>query len=186
MKMEMKFKFKFKFQLKSKSKLKLKSEKGQALFEFLLFLPFLLILYSMFVSLISGINGSINQQKITRGFFYNDIKNNSNIPKREDLARYEGIQTIGMYAFGWLVGFSGKVPIAACYEIQTLFSPDNPDNCLDQDNTQVTTQFVRPKTVYGICGQTYNIIEKQFFTRSQMAGNKESCLALSQVVGRVE
>ena len=44
------------------------NRKGQAIFEFIIFLPILLILYGVLVSVSSAINGSINQQKATRGF----------------------------------------------------------------------------------------------------------------------
>ena len=45
-------------------------QQGQALVEFIIFLPFMLMMYTVVITLGDAINGSINQQKATRAYFY--------------------------------------------------------------------------------------------------------------------
>jgi hypothetical protein len=51
-------------------KTKFLNQEGQAVFELLIFLPFLLFLYTIYYTAGNAINGSINQQKAVRGYFY--------------------------------------------------------------------------------------------------------------------
>ncbi|MCY4523174.1 MAG: hypothetical protein OXB84_00400, partial [Halobacteriovoraceae bacterium] len=44
--------------------------KGQALIELLVFFPFLILLIIAMLKLASAINGSINQQKAVRSYFF--------------------------------------------------------------------------------------------------------------------
>jgi hypothetical protein len=135
----------------------LRNEKGQALIEFVLFLPLMLMLYATILSIGNSINGAINQQKVTRSYFYFRVQNNSYVPKPFAGGRpaNEAWQVFGMYSFGWRDKVvDGAVPTATCYKLKLPLSPDTQDNC-DDGYEEKTTQFIRVGTVYGICGATF-------------------------------
>ena len=48
--------------------------RGQALFEFIVFLPFLLFMLTIMFTVGNAINGSINQQKAVRRYFFTSTK----------------------------------------------------------------------------------------------------------------
>jgi hypothetical protein len=129
------------------------NEKGQAVVEFILFLPFLLVMYALTVSIGNAINGSINQQKLVRGYLYAKILNNSTIPKPEsnDTA-YRNWRQFGMYFIGYNLRRDGNVPVAACYRLKSPL-PSDEDECERYSGN--STQWIRVQTVYGICGATY-------------------------------
>ena len=81
----------------------LKNENGQAIFEFIIFLPFFILFFAIMVSVIGGINASINQQKTLRGYFFHSIRNNSTLPFNQDMESYlsSGLSRIGAYSFGF-------------------------------------------------------------------------------------
>lgn len=131
-----------------------KSESGQALVEFIIFLPFMLMMYTVVVSLGDAIYGSINQQKATRAYFYFRIKNNSQISKPQ----YSGASLIndtwtqfGHFFIGWANELRGDDPFMPCYRLNLPFAPASGDSC-DDSYSNLTTQFVRVGTVYGVCG----------------------------------
>ena len=62
-------------------------EEGQALFEFVVFLPFLLFILVLMFTLGNAINGSINQQKAARRYFFYLNKGNSTLPNASNLRR---------------------------------------------------------------------------------------------------
>lgn len=132
-------------------------KKGQAVFEFLIFLPFYMALYVITISISNSLNGSINQQKLTRGYFFARIKNNSMVPNIDQI-NLRGVTSIGLVSLGWrkeTVGGDGNgVPIAACYKIQALTKGSVNDRCDDKPNGK-TTQYIRIKTMFGLCGATY-------------------------------
>ncbi|MEI8346210.1 MAG: hypothetical protein WCG27_02000, partial [Pseudomonadota bacterium] len=64
---------------------KKKSQQGQSIFEFLIFFPFLLILFFSFSVVGGAINSSINQQKAARGYFFKMTRGNSRIPTAGDI-----------------------------------------------------------------------------------------------------
>ncbi len=132
-------------------------QNGQALVEFIIFLPFMLMMYTVVVSLGDAIYGSINQQKATRAYFYFRIKNNSQISKPQ----YDGGNLInsGWNQFGhFFIGWANELrgvddPYMPCYRLNLPFAPASGDSC-DDSYSNLTTQFVRVATVYGICGAT--------------------------------
>jgi hypothetical protein len=132
------------------------SEKGQAIFEFLVFLPLLILLYILSVSVNGAINASINQQKITRGYLYARLKNNSTYPP-PDLLK-SSIRSAGMFVTGWrekTLGDTEGVPLAPCFPIPVFGEASNKDTC-DAGGSETTTGFIRVETVYGICGATWD------------------------------
>ncbi len=139
-----------------KKKKKVLNDKGQAILEFLLFLPFMLMLYSVTLSIGSAINSSINQQKVTRGYFFYRLQNNSTLPKprRDGSEPSDGWQTFGFQIMGWATELrSGSEPIAPCFKFRLPLG-DSEDGCEDRYPGE-TSQFIRTKTVIGICGATY-------------------------------
>lgn len=131
------------------------SQKGQALIEFVLFLPFMMMMYMTILSIGNAINGSINQQKITRGFFYYRLSNNSTMPRprRDGQEPSEGWQTFGMQIMGWADRFDGKSPVSPCFKFAIPFD-DGEEEC-NQTYDVKSSQFIRTETVYGVCGATY-------------------------------
>lgn len=132
------------------------SEEGQALIEFILFLPFIVMMYSVVISVSSSINASINQQKITRGYFYYRVQNNSMVPKPRSDSRYllaSQFRTFSMQSTIWGEKLVGDTPSRACFKFQ-LPVKDSDDAC-DESYSGQTTSFIRVGTVYGVCGATF-------------------------------
>ena len=153
--------------------------KGQALFEFMVFLPLFIFLTVLMVRMGNSINGSINQQKVTRGYFYYITKNNSNIPDREDikiLGLEEGHNQIGMATLGWKEKFINQVPYATCYKVERLLNSENDIEQCDRINRQgYTSNFIRLYTFYGICGETYMNRNGSFVVNHLGKGRSGAC-----------
>lgn len=131
-----------------------KSNSGQAIFEFVFFLPTMVIVFIMIVIIGNSINGSINQQKITRGYFYNTVHNDSKLPNR-NIIRSLDSSRIGIYALGWCDFRDGKTPVAPCYKMLRFNNSGSSENCNPGETKGVNTNFIRVKTVYGVCATTY-------------------------------
>lgn len=133
----------------------LNKEEGQALIEFLLFFPFLLMMYSVTLSIANSINASINQQKVTRGYFYYRLQNNSMAPTPY---RGEGddnpFTRFGQYVNLWGEKAIDKIPVAACFKFNVPLGDREEDVC-EESYSEQTTQYIRVGTAYGICGATY-------------------------------
>jgi hypothetical protein len=132
-------------------------QKGQAILEFMLFLPFMLMMYSVSLSIGSAINASINQQKITRGYFYYSAQNNSVLPnpRRTGPEPSDGWSVFGMQIMGWATRLvDGRTPEAPCYKFKLPLGESAGDVCEEQYSGN-SSQYIRVKTVYGICGATY-------------------------------
>lgn len=133
------------------------AEKGQALIEFIIFLPFMLMMYTVVASLGDAIYGSINQQKVTRAYFYFRLQGNAQISKQQ---RSEGGLTnaewerFGHYFVGWADYLQGSSPFSPCYKLNLPFDEAAGDAC-DKAYSNVTTQFIRVASVYGMCGATF-------------------------------
>lgn len=131
-----------------------KNEKGQALIELIVFLPLMITLYSVIGGLASSINGSINQQKVTRAYFYYRIQNNSTIPTPK-AGSWDSWKKFGMFFIGWKDYFQGgETPVMPCYKINIPFRNSPQDKCEDS-YSEAKTLWVRVGTVYGVCGGTY-------------------------------
>ena len=135
------------------------TQRGQALVEFIIFLPLMLTMYTMIVILGDAIHGSINQQKATRSYFYYRMQNTPYItrPFRPGGNKvYESWNSFGHFFLGWadyLEGGSRGEPIYPCYKLNLPFATSQGDNC-ENSYSQQTTQFIRVGTVYGACGAT--------------------------------
>lgn len=133
-----------------------KTQKGQALIELIIFLPLMITIYSVIGGFASSINGSINQQKITRAYFYYRVQNNSTIPGPTANTQFDQWKQFGMFFIGWRDYFKdgSTAPVMPCYKISIPFKEAPSDKCEDK-YTDPKTLWVRVGTVYGICGQTY-------------------------------
>jgi hypothetical protein len=135
-------------------------QSGQALIELIIFLPLMFTLYSMISGFASAINGSINQQKATRAYFYYRVQNNSTLPKPapntgNQTYLSENWQKFGMYFLGWMDYLKDEItPVMPCYRVTIPLTPSNGDIC-EESYSNETSQFIRVGTVYGACGATY-------------------------------
>lgn len=135
----------------------IKNKKGQALFEFLIFLPFMLMMYSVTLSMSNAISASINQQKVVRGYFYFKVAGNSTIPAPINTGQdtFANFRNFGMHAYGWMEKLDGRTPVAPCFKFNLLLGEDEEDEC-EESYSEPTTQFIRVMTAYGVCGATYS------------------------------
>lgn len=132
-------------------------QSGQALIELIIFLPLMFGLYGMIRGFANAINGSINQQKITRAYYYFRIQNNSMVPRPLTGTVDGKWQKFGMSYIGWADYLEGeRYPVATCYQITIPLTPVGTDSCASNYSTE-STQFVRVGTVYGICGATFAV-----------------------------
>ncbi len=161
------------------------NEKGQAIFEFVIFLPVLLFLMTIMLTTGNAINSSINQQKSTRGYFFAIIQNNSKIPTRDDLKNLENfsMNNVSVFSIGWRdkeVG--GSASLAACTEYTTLFGAINVgETCEDAIVNDNKSQFIRVFTFFGVCTETYSkTIDETGNYRADWLGKNSDICTLSQ------
>jgi hypothetical protein len=131
-----------------------KNQKGQALIELIIFLPLMFTFYSMISGFANAINGSINQQKIARAYFYYRAQNNSTIPKPDEGETFKNWGTFGMFFIGWKDYFDNQKPMAPCYQLTIPLKAGASDKC-EEKYSEPTSLYIRVQTAYGICGETY-------------------------------
>lgn len=145
----------------------IKNQKGQALIELIIFLPLMLMFYTMIAGFANAINGSINQQKITRGYFYYRAQANSTLPKPSVTDSggfsHDSWKRFGMFIIGWSDHLENFRPVAPCYKITVPLGQNQNDSCATK-YTNTSTQYIRVQTVYGICGATYENIGGEIFS----------------------
>lgn len=141
-------------------------QKGQALFEMIIFLPMMIVMLVFLIYLSSAVNGSINQQKITRGYFYARLKHQSmyplyNIQDVNDFAH--DWKFFGMSFIGWRLEFNQKYPVQPCYPAKVPYLESPEKTCGKYSGS--TTAFIRVSTVYGVCGASYTNMGSSGFQR---------------------
>jgi hypothetical protein len=143
----------------------IKDEKGQALFELVIFLPFLLFLYMIYSTAGDSISASINQQKAVRGYFYSLVRGNSYINSLVDLEEFDknNVKLVGFSALGWREKSDkgGNNAFAPCFKFSSLLKNDSTEECdaptRDQDSDgNGVSRFIRVFTFYGVCGPVYS------------------------------
>jgi hypothetical protein len=155
-----------------KAFIKHKKEDGQTIFEFVFFLPIILILIAFVLKLGNAINGSINQQKATRGYFYSRIKHNSTLPLHSANGPHLEWSQFGMFFVGWKEKFDqGTFPVQPCYKVSLPFVDSTENSSACDSYTGETTNFIRVGTVYGLCGATYFNEGGWVFKVQALAGN---------------
>lgn len=141
--------------LKAKKK---SSEDGQALIELIILLPILVMLFGFLVNVGNSINLGINQQKVTRGYFYVYLRNNSMFPLNDTFYSDSPAlswQQFSMSFIGWREMFKPGtlLPRLACVRLKIPYLPSQETSCESYKTEQ--TEFVRIGSVYGLCGATY-------------------------------
>jgi hypothetical protein len=135
-----------------------KNEEGQSMIEFIVFIPVLLVFYSITLTIYGAINASINQQKIVRSYYFSLAHNDSYMPTAEVLRDFQqsaGVRSAGMFALGWRLEKQGEESIAPCYKLASFSSETGEEKCSPGNRTENKTQYVRVKTVFGLCTTTY-------------------------------
>ncbi|MDH5580579.1 MAG: hypothetical protein OEY33_01615 [Bdellovibrionales bacterium] len=158
-----------------KRKIDLSDESGQAIFEFIVFIPFYLVFLVVFLTVAGAVNGSINQQKSTRGYFFYSVKNDSTVPFKKDLEELgkNGISMVGSYSFGWQRSARGATPIAPCYKIPSILGDSVEEECEDPMNSGTReAKYVRVFTTFGVCSSSYTLNQADgSFLWDSLAGN---------------
>lgn len=135
------------------------NQNGQAIFEMILFLPFLLFLYTIYYTTGNSINGSINQQKSVRAYFYGLVKGNSYVVSLSDLRTFgdSGLKKIGFNSVGWNEKLgAGNRSFAPCFKFSSLLKNSSTEECEgDERDEEGSSRFIRLFTYYGVCGPTY-------------------------------
>lgn len=162
----------------------IQNEEGQAIFEFVIFLPIMIVFYQAIVSIAGSINGSINQQKATRAIVYSRAKGSPLIPMRRIMERQfneEGMQFTGIHTFVYADDFGGgggNTPIAHCYKVPAFgtYEPEECDQPYDDDDN--SSPHIVPKTAYGLCGQSYIVNAQGYLERDyQVSASRQGCEA---------
>ena len=138
---------------------KILNNKGQAVFETMMFLPVLLFFVVYMIKSGNAINASINQQKSTRGYTYYLLKGNSKAFRITDLAIFTNMQEVGAY----MVGFrqaeeDGASSVAPCFMVPKLpWIPSSSETCSEIGSvTPSESSYIRVFTLYGVCGEAYS------------------------------
>ena len=136
-------------------------EKGQAIFELIIFLPILIFFLIVISNYGNSINASINQLKASRSYLFYLLKGNSMGIRTIDFSdfRSEGVQSIGNFIIGWRETSEGDSnSFGSCYEMPALPGNSTSDFSLCKDKIeQNQTKFIKIFTMYGICGETYKL-----------------------------
>ncbi len=136
------------------------NQKGQALFELIIFLPFLIFLYSIYYTTGNSISGSINQQKAVRGYFYSLTRGNSYLNTMQELESFgdKGIKTVGFSALGWREKSTngGQNAFAPCFKFSSLLKNESTEECDSSEREEEgSSRYIRVFTFYGVCGPVY-------------------------------
>lgn len=149
---------------------KKKKDDGQALFELIIFFPFFLLMITVMLQVSSSINASINQQKVTRSYFFYLLKNNSTFPDRNDLDVYadKNLTHVGFSSIHWRDEEKlGDVSQAPCYGLDP-FSGITPGLSGEECHSDLRafstppgiekkTRFLRVYTAFGLCSAHYQL-----------------------------
>lgn len=163
----------------------LENEKGQSIFELIVFLPLLLVVLTMMITTGNAISSSINQLKVTRGYFYFLQRGNPTLQRHEfirESSANNGITTIGFNAIGWrradVVGSEESFSI--CYRYNSFLSNLGTDSNCDEPSLsgEAKTPFIRMFTVYGLCSETYVSTDGgvTHFVPHNFSGQADACV----------
>ena len=148
------------------------NQSGQAIFELIIFIPFLVFLYAIYYTVGNSINGSINQQKAVRGYFYALTKGNSYINTLLDLEQMNdifSIKEVGFSSVGWRIKESsgGQGAFAPCFRFAAALNNNSTEECDDKvrEIPNESSRLIRVFTFYGVCGPAYKVSssDKRYF-----------------------
>ena len=137
-------------------------EGGQALLEFLVFVPLFLLLVLSVQAVGHAINASINQEKVTRGYFFFLVSHDSFWPDGGALAEFPSLDLMSLDQVGWRErsgGGNGRESFAGCFPQPTVFGGGNPGDrdCDDKPRPDDPRGLgmVRVYTSFGLCTATH-------------------------------
>ena len=125
------------------------------------FFPLLALLFFYFLNVTASINGAINQQKITRAYFFARLKNNSLYPFSHDVISSDWSYA-GMSFIGWSEKFNNNdEPLMPCYLAKVPFFSTQETACSNQYSGKATN-YIRVGTVFGLCGSSYQKLGQEY------------------------
>lgn len=148
-------------------------ERGQAFFEMIMFVPFMLFLFTLIVTFGNSVNGAINQNKITRGFFYATTRNNSYGMTFSTLSSLQGrgVGNAGLHVIGYRDTAEGENPFGACYRINRFFGGRKEEECKDPIRGAEESSYIRVFTFYGVCAQGWKFNGQAFQPQEEPTAN---------------
>ncbi|MDH4466551.1 MAG: pilus assembly protein [Bacteriovoracaceae bacterium] len=134
------------------------NENGQALIELVVLFPLFIMMFGFLINVGNSINVAINQQKVTRAYFYAYAKSNSMFPLNDSFYPDSPLSQwtqFSMSFIGWRERFKSgtQLPRLACVRLKIPYLPIKETTC--ESYQQEKTEFIRIGTVYGLCGATY-------------------------------
>lgn len=150
----------------------IKDESGQAIFEMIVFFPFIILLFTLIVTVGNSINGSINQQKATRAYYYYSVAGSSMGAPTSDLSGLngQGVAQVGFYAFGWKESDVGNIAVSTCYRMNKFLGSKSNEDCQNPEADEGSTDFIRVFTAYGVCTGSLISDNGQFYLDSAALG----------------
>jgi hypothetical protein len=152
-------------------------EKGQAFFEMIMFVPFMLFLFTLIVTFGNSVNGAINQNKLLRGFFYTTTRNNSyghTLKTLTDLQGF-GMDSSGLHNLAFAEDSEGNNRFASCYRINRFFGGRNEEECKDRTSGAEESAYIRVFTYYGLCGANWRYNGQVFENQDFQANTISAC-----------
>ncbi len=135
---------------------KMKKQKGQAIFELIIFLPIFLFLMKTLFDYGDAINHSINQNKAVRSYYFYTAANDSNLPNLAYLGEFQSksVKTISLDTFSWstqTVPDESAFPMGSCVKVPGFLGNDLPGECDAPQPDDMKSQFIRVYTSFGVC-----------------------------------
>ena len=130
------------------------------------------------VSVIGGINASINQQKTLRGYFFHSIRNNSTLPFNQDMDSYlsSGVSRVGAYSFGFSKEKRGNEQLGPCFKVPSLRPRD--DSC-EKGISDTVSGLIKVFSAYGVCSASYSFSENKVYVDNLSGVSISSSCSLS-------
>lgn len=131
----------------------------------IIFIPFLIFLYTIYSTSGNSISASINQQKAVRGYFYSLTKGNSYLNTLDDLEKFRNrsIKMVGFSGIGWREKSknSGDQSFGPCFKFSSMLKNGSTEECDDStretdDDGVPSSRIIRIFTYYGVCGPVYS------------------------------
>ena len=141
-----------------------KNQKGQALFELIIFIPIFLYMIKILFDYGDAINHSINQNKVVRSYYFYTVSNDSNLPNRLFSEDYKRVGIVGpdavfsLDAYSWSAEKTqGNVkPVGSCVKLPGFLGGEiSGDECEAPSVTDEKTQFIRSYTSFGVCSGSW-------------------------------
>lgn len=172
----------------------LKSQKGQSVFELIIFMPLFLYMTKVLFDYGDAINHSINQNKVVRGYYYYTISNDSNAPNwsfSEDYYLRGNIigpnAAIGLDSYAWsLDSTAGDLrPKGSCVPVPGFLGNDlASDECRAPNIVDGKTRFIRSYSAFGVCtGSWINVGAPNSRVMYSLSWTRAASVRCNRVVG---